>query len=80
MVNVIISQATQANIQSFSEFVQALDKGNLRTLENVRIDLKTLENEVLHVNLVWSSGSHCWQCMLHTPHDSNMGSGLRILA
>lgn len=46
MVNVVISQGTQANIQLFLEFVHALDKGDIRTLENVRIGHKTLENEV----------------------------------
>lgn len=46
MVNVVISQATQANIQLISEFIHSLDNSDIRTLENIRIGHKTLENEV----------------------------------
>ena len=44
-MNVSISQANQATIQLSSEFVQALDKGAIRTSENLRVALKALENE-----------------------------------
>lgn len=46
LVNVIISQANQSNIKSLSEAVKVLHNSDVRTLENVRIDLKNHENKV----------------------------------